>query len=220
MSSSCKGERESHSLCSANVNYGMCFAIDLTVTRLLVKTKTRIAHAQHEAYIRQSLSRVGCHEECSYKCKGRQQQPKKKSRSPPAEVPEWSDDAPPQQRKESRRSTHSSSDSSAGISTGAPLTSNSRRRSKPGDNSREKRRRKIVLIIVGTAVALLVMSILLVAITLKLTPAIDEKIRKENEEILKNIQSSGAAANSRPENSTGPPRATPSSLTPPPISEG
>ncbi|XP_076309339.1 uncharacterized protein LOC143224856 isoform X1 [Tachypleus tridentatus] len=57
------------------------------------------------------------------------------------------------------------------------------------ETPKEVRRRPVVYAVVLTALAILASSVLLVAIMLLLTPSEDDKIRKENEEILKDVLS-------------------------------
>ncbi|XP_077483837.1 uncharacterized protein LOC144093944 isoform X1 [Amblyomma americanum] len=55
----------------------------------------------------------------------------------------------------------------------------------PGLTHKESRRRRIVFAVVLVALALLTASVLLVAITLFLSPAVDEVLRKENENLFR-----------------------------------
>ncbi|XP_022245344.1 uncharacterized protein LOC111086504 isoform X3 [Limulus polyphemus] len=57
------------------------------------------------------------------------------------------------------------------------------------ESPKEVRRRPVVYAVVLTTLAILASSVLLVAIMLLLTPSEDDKIRKENEEILKGVSS-------------------------------
>ncbi|GAB6030751.1 hypothetical protein CHUAL_007600 [Chamberlinius hualienensis] len=59
--------------------------------------------------------------------------------------------------------------------------------SAPTNDPRDKKRRKVVLLIAIVTIVLLIMSVLLMAITIQITPSIDERIRKEHEVLVKKM---------------------------------
>lgn len=71
----------------------------------------------------------------------------------------------------------------------------------PGKGAKEARRRRAVWAITLTSVALLTASVLLVAITLLLSPAVDALLRKENEEMFRGLSSSGTSTSTESETS-------------------
>ncbi|KAK8726848.1 hypothetical protein OTU49_010092, partial [Cherax quadricarinatus] len=93
---------------------------------------------------------------------------------------------------------------SARLSVSSNRTRKGSHRSQPEEMDPEERRRsRVVLVCASVAVAIFLIAILLVAVTLRMSPAIDEIVRKENEDILRELQAASSGVHGS--NTTVPP---------------